>query len=107
MATATLGTTANNSLTALKFSAGADMLDPDVGTITQDIFDDVLGIGANGKPSRVWPGAFTRQGLLFVPNRGVLKIFPGDYVAVDVNSGWPILVSGNVIGLAGTPWVHT
>lgn len=107
MATVTLGTTANNSLTALQFSAGSGMLDPDVASIAQAIFDDVLGLGTNSKPARVVPGAFVRSGLLFIPNRGVLKVLPTDFVGVDTNSGWPILVSGNVIGLAGSPWVHT
>jgi hypothetical protein len=102
MATKTLGTAANNSLTALPFSGGADMADADIATIAQAIFDDQLGAFA-----RIVPGAFNRQGLLFVPNRGVLKVLPGDYVAVDTNSGWPILISGNVIGRGGTPWVHS
>jgi hypothetical protein len=38
---------------------------------------------------------------LFVPNRGVLRLFPGDVVAIDnlggTNVGWPILVSADAI----------
>lgn len=107
MATVTLGTSATTSLTALAFSAGANMLDADVATISQLIKDDLLGFGLTGKPARNVPGAYSRNGQLFIPNRGVLQIRPGDYIAIDPNSGWPILISGNVIGLSGTPWVHT
>jgi hypothetical protein len=43
---------------------------------------------------------------LFIPQRGVLKVLPGDIVAVD-NTGWPILVSGASIGYSGTDWTLT
>lgn len=43
---------------------------------------------------------------LVVPNRGILKILPGDYVAID-NTGWPILVSGNAVGTTGSLWTFT
>ena len=102
MATKTGGTNANNSLTALQFSMGADMLPADIATLSEGIFDDQLGAFA-----RMVPGAFSQQGLLYVPNRGVLKVLPGDWVMLDANSGWPILVSGNVIGRGGTPWAHS
>lgn len=42
---------------------------------------------------RVWPGAFAKNGLLAIPNRGIVKVLAGDYVAVDPVTGWPILVS--------------
>lgn len=99
MATKAGGTNANNSLTTLTFSGGADMLDADIATIAQGIKDDLLGAFGN-----IVPGAFSRQGLLYVPNRGVLKMQPGDVVMIDANSGWPILVSANVVARGGTPW---
>jgi hypothetical protein len=43
---------------------------------------------------------------LFVPQRGVLKVLPGDVVAVD-NCGAVILVPGASIGYAGSNWVLT
>lgn len=101
MATLTGGTTTTSVLTALAFSAGADMLDADIATICLNIKDDVLS------GHKVVPNAFSRNGQLFIPNRGVLKLLPGDYVMVDTNSGWPILVSGNVIGVTSTPWAHS
>jgi hypothetical protein len=51
-------------------------------------------------------GGLTAQGQLFIPNRGILKVLPGDVVAVD-NSGWPILVSGQTIAYAGSQWTFT
>ncbi len=46
----------------------------------------------------------SRQGQqLVVPNRGILKVLPGDVVAID-NLGWPILVSAASIAYAGSEW---
>lgn len=50
-------------------------------------------------------GGLVREGKLFVPNRGSLVILPGDYVAYDSTTGWPILVSARAIS-AG-PWTHS
>jgi hypothetical protein len=43
------------------------------------------------------------SGQLIVPQRGVLKILPGDVVAID-NLGFPILVSGASISYAASVW---
>jgi len=94
MATSKLGTTANNSLTSLVMSGA--MATADIATIANAILNDQI----NGLP--IYPGAFAQNGLLYVPNRGVLKVLPGDYVGVD-NEGWPILVSANSI--ANGHWV--
>lgn len=101
MATKTFGTNANNSLTALQYSAGADMLDADIATICANIKDDVLS------GNLVIPGSWSRNGLLYIPNRGVLKLRPGDWIAVDTNSGFPIVVPASVVAAGGTPWAHS
>lgn len=91
MATHTFGTSATNSLTAVTYNmARATLSDADLATICNAIFDD-------GGIYPLVPGAFVRNGLLVVPRRGVLKILPGDIVAVDTTAsvGWPILVSAN------------
>ncbi len=101
MATITLGTTANNSLSpALKFLPGwnSGMAAADEASIANAIKDDLT----NGNP--VVKGAFSYNGVLFVPNRGHLQILPGDYVGVD-SQGWPILVSANSI--ANAAWTHS
>jgi hypothetical protein len=95
MATGTLGTTANNSLTSKQF-VGA-MAPADIASIANAIKNEQI----NGRP--IWPGAWAQTGLLYVPNRGVLKLLPGDYVGVD-SQGWPVLVSANSI--ANAAWTH-
>jgi hypothetical protein len=96
MATKTLGTTANNSLTAL-VNSGA-MVAADLATIANSIKNDLV----NGLP--IYPGAYAQSGYLFVPNRGLLRVMAGDWVGVD-SQGWPILVSKNSIAHAA--WTHT
>lgn len=96
MATITLGTAAANTLTALTFAKSAAAAD--VATIAQRIKDDLT----NGNP--VWPEAFSLMGLLYVPNRGVLKVRDGDVIGTDA-SGWPILLSATAA--ANANWVHT
>ena len=99
MALLTLGTTAADSLAALLFKQGiGSMTAADVGTLNNSIKDDL-----NPAHPRV-PGAFSSNGLLFIPNRGTLKMLPGDYVGVD-SQGWPILVSANSI--ANAAWTHS
>lgn len=99
MATKVLGTTADNSLNpALKFLPGynSGMSAADIATMANAIKDDL------NVTHPKWPQAFSSNGLLYVPNRGVLKMLPGDYVGID-SQGWPILVSANSI--ANAAWV--
>lgn len=97
MATTLLGTDANNSLTSLLFKAGynSGMSAADIAAINNAIKDDL------NVAHPLVPGAFSANGILMIPNRGILKILPGDYVGVD-DQGWPILVSANSI--AAGPW---
>ena len=100
MATATLGTTAQTTLTAVKF-AYAGLLPADVAAIQTGILDDSVPAAT----PRIFPGAFIQgQGQLFIPNRGVLQVLVGDFVAIDSQTGWPILVSARAAAAAG--WVH-
>ena len=98
MATSTLGTSASSTLTALPFSRGLDMADADIATIANGILND------QNVARPIFPGAWARTGLLYIPNRGVLQALPGDYVAFDSATGWPILVSK--AAAAGAGWVH-
>ena len=96
MATSTMGTTLTTSLTAL---LNNPVMNPaDVATLVAAIKDDI------NIAHPVWPGAYSTHDQLFIPNRGVLKVLPGDYVGVDAN-GWPILVSAYSIATGG--WTHT
>ena len=96
MATVTLGTTANNSLTALLSSP--NMVAVDLAQVVNLIKDDL-----NVAHPRM-PTAWSQAGLLYVPNRGILQVLPGDYVGID-SQGWPILVSKNSI--ANAAWTHS
>lgn len=97
MALLTLGTTAQDSLRAQLYSAA--MAVADIATINNGIKDD-----KNPAHPR-WPGAFIQAGRLFIPNRGVLQVLPGDYVAYDTTTGWPILLSAYAI--ASGPYTHS
>lgn len=99
MAIGTLGTNANNSLTSLQFQPGYGSGQSAAAWASMNIIKNDL---VNGLP--LIPFSFTDNGLLLVPNRGTLKVLPGDYVGVD-SQGWPILVSKNSI--ANGPWSHT
>lgn len=98
MALLTLGTTSTSALGALVMTGA--MVPADLALLQLQIKNDLV----NGNP--VWPGAFSQDGLLFIPNRGVLKVLPGDYVGVDA-TGWPILVSANAIASGSTEWAHS
>lgn len=96
MALKTLGSNATNSLNALVF--GTNLSAADMATLQQSIKDDKI----NGNP--IYPGAMSSNGTLYIPNRGLLQVLPGDYVGVDAN-GWPILLSSATI--AATGWTHS
>jgi hypothetical protein len=94
MATKTLGTLATNTLTGVQmppdYNATPWISDADFATIANSIFDD------ERNPQQllnqaILNGSFSRKGLLVIPNRGVLEVKAGDWVAVDPN-GWPILI---------------
>ncbi len=101
MATLTLGSTAQTSLTALAMTPAP--VAADFAAVSQAIKND-LTTGPQGLGSALVGGGWIRPGLLIIPNRGILQVLPGDYVGVD-DQGWPILVSANSIALS--TWVHS
>ncbi len=100
MATITIGTATTTTLIGLAFDPSKS--DADFASIFTGIFDDQ---NPGKLVSRVWPGAWSKTGVLYVPNRGFLKTLPGDIVCKDSATGWPILVSASAA--AGAGWVHT
>lgn len=100
MALLTGGTTASTSLGAwLVTRSGATAVQTNVALINAGVLDDL-----NVAHPR-WPTAFSRSGLLTIPNRGRLQCLPGDYIMLDATTGWPILVSSYAI--ASGPWAHS
>jgi hypothetical protein len=92
------------------------MLAADIATINNAIFDDRVNLYPNLPTAalNVIPAsaqgaaqAFQQVGQLWIPNRGFLRVFPGDRVMVETVSGWPILVSRTAIGVGGTVWASS
>lgn len=122
MAIGTGGTTATTTLTALRHpgsfirpdgtvyppSGGPPTgveTDADIATVNQAIKDDQNFNQPSPGGGGMW--GYSRNGVLYVPNRGFLRVLAGDCVMVDSN-GWPILVSARSFGTgAGPPWVST
>ena len=82
--------------------------DADIATINAAILDDQLGglgMGESATP-QPYPGrwGWSRNGILYVPNRGFLATLPGDVIGVDA-TGWPILLSHAAAVSAG--WHNT
>lgn len=102
MATQTLGTTTTIILTALRFAKSN--LPADVATINANIKDDKIKVA--GQHPILAGDSYSLSGQLYIPNRGILNMLPGDVVAVD-NNGWPILVSADSIAFGSTRWVLT
>lgn len=124
MATRTMGTAGTTTLTAIPYpdlqGGGISGQAADFAAMNALILDDVpllylsgnAGTSTNqnttqqGAKQNLMPTAFVREGQLFIPNRGVLKLFPGDWIGVD-GFGWPILVSGRSIGTSTASWAHS
>lgn len=87
MATKTLGTNGTATLPfAIQWYPGTTISPADLATIQESILNDI-------NPAHpIWPGAFSNNGLLFVPNRGVLQVLPGDWIGVGT-TGWPVLLA--------------
>ena len=116
---ATLGTTTTTKLTGYRFPGAPDTTRgvavpsiaiptaAQIATMSIGIKDDQRNVNLTTPAGPVWPGAFNMQGnptLLHIPNRGVLKILPGDYIAIDSLTGWPILVSSQAVSATGSFW---
>lgn len=109
MATVTLGTAATTTLTAVPFIYG--MAAADFATIAAALKHDAYNPEMNDAVASAVSGpqpplglSFSRSGVLTIPNRGVLRLFPGDYIGVDA-SGWPVVLSPRAA--ASASWVHT
>ena len=65
-----------------------------------------------GAQTGVFAPANISEGILYYPSRGWLKLYPGDVIAVDPNTGWPIVINAQTalpaggLGSAGTSSWH-
>lgn len=106
MATRTFGTAATTTLTSMLFQYTASAAD--MATLEALIKEDQSPM--NNLPAPYWgnrvgcldPGT----GQLFLPGgRGTILLLPGDFVCVDTQTGWPIVVSA--AAAAGGGYVHS
>lgn len=107
MATKTLGTATTTTLTAVQWPssyAGVALSAADIATISNLIFTT----GPAQKLAKmIVPGAFSGEGLLFLPGkRGLIRIRPGDWIAVDA-AGWPIVLGSDVVAATATATGNT
>jgi hypothetical protein len=116
MATKTLGTAATSTLTAIQVPWGLGGLVPsDVAAV--GLFKDQPVLQANSNPLlsasyggevRPYQGWSQQSKVLFLPNGrspGGIILSPGDWVAIDPLTGWPIVISG--FAAANASFVHS
>jgi hypothetical protein len=103
----TLGTNANNSLSAFVVGTN-DVISSDVATLLTQLRTDPPiqnGVPTGTAQQRI-NEAYSRRGILYLPNsRGEIKLRMGDYICWDVTTGWPIVVSGYTA--ANGPYTHS
>lgn len=90
--TKTAGTKATTTLTGAQWPgryAADSISDSDIAAIANAILNDQ-------DPPQIWPGAFSRMGLLYIPNRGVLRMLQGDW-ALYGPDGFPYLVPSEAL----------
>ncbi len=101
MATITIGTAAQTTLVGLVWTSS--VAQADVRAINNNILNDLDSRHPQAQIDG--GGGFVREGLLYVPNRGPLQLYPGDVVAYDPATGGVILVTA--LAAAGASWVHS
>jgi hypothetical protein len=117
MALRTLGTTGNNVLAGFVVGFN-DTIAADLATLNLGIRGDPPGYNAWNVPPTTGLGVgvgairprinqcYVKDGLLIIPNRGMLQLKAGDFVGFDATVGWPIVVSGDAAAQGGV-WTHS
>lgn len=83
MALLTFGTNATSTLSAFQWNN-------DGPTANTALINNA--IKSQGTVQKNEPSGFTINGFLFVPNRGILRAFPGDWIAIG-STGMPFIMS--------------
>lgn len=116
MALRTVGSNANNSLSAFVVGFN-DLIPADVATLNLGIHADPPGYGAHhpvlatglenvvGVVRPALNQCYQQTGIIIIPRRGTLRLMAGDVVAFDPTVGWPIVLSGDAF--ANGPYTHT
>jgi hypothetical protein len=102
----TIGTNASTSLSGFVVGFN-DTIAGDVATLITQLRGDPPGWNAWNTPATTGlvtglgtnrprlNQAYVQTGRLIIPNRGELQLKPGDFVAWDTTTGWPIVISGD------------
>lgn len=98
MALATMGTTAQTTLSALKWNSSVNVSD-------LALLNALIKQQGSRASTMIQPLPTVSQGGLYVPSRGHWRLYEGDYLAVDPVTGEVIVV--NAASAAGASWVHT
>ncbi|MCI0560289.1 MAG: hypothetical protein MN733_17525 [Nitrososphaera sp.] len=99
MALLTLGTAAATTLPAIRWNSVMSVAD----LAALNTF--IKYIDGNSADPTYIPNPSISQGVLYIPSRGQVKLFEGDYIGVDPNTGQPIVLSAATAAAAS--WVHT
>ncbi len=108
MALKTFGSNANNSLRAVQFNPSAGvMTDADLASFNADIQANYGGGTADniGPTSNNVAPYVTREGQMNIPGRGWIKLLPGDWLVLDLTTGFPFVLSQAAV--ASGPYTHS
>ena len=118
MALKQIGTTNTTTLRGLVYQP-AGMSTADVATLNAALRDDPVTTYGNSTTNENYPPLASTGtgynnmslfephcGQLFIPSRGFVKLFPGDFLIYDPITGFPFVISG--AAMAHNPnWVTT
>ena len=102
MALKTLGTAATTTLQAAQWNSG--MAPGDLAALNA-LFKYGSGVGSSPAPVTYRPLIVLAHGMMWIPGRGSLKLYEGDWVGADPNTGLPVLL--NAATAAAASWVHS
>jgi hypothetical protein len=108
MALKTLGTSTTSSLSAVQWNpAPAGMSSSDLAAFNALVKANYLAAqeDTGGRNSGYQPPYASREGRIYIPGRGYLQLFPGDWLAVDSTTGWPFVLSQSAV--AHGPYTHS
>lgn len=104
MALKTFGTNATTSLEAVQFYASQGLMtDSDLALMNAAILPNY---GSTIDPNSGKLGTYvSRDGQLYIPRRGWIKLLEGDWVITDATTGFPFVLSKNAV--VSGPYSHS
>lgn len=106
MALKTLGTNANNSLSAVQFGPNGVLSDSDLAAFNAKVQPNYGATTLQGNPNSGQLGTYvSREGQFYIPRRGWVKVLENDWLCVDSTTGWPFILSAAAV--ASGPYTHS